>query len=99
MDPVINPLAMAFAYAIMKILLHCGFCHTAVLNKDSKLFGVCHAALDLLYIYCHILSSSNHNPMLSKRINRYLNKGLRVMCNERDSIRIALEAMLLLLYA
>ena len=36
--------------------------------------------------------------MLVKRINWYLNKGLRVMCSERDSIRIALEAILLLLY-
>ena len=37
--------------------------------------------------------------MLVERINRYLNKGLRVMCNERDSIRVALEAILLILYA
>ena len=37
--------------------------------------------------------------MLVERIGRYLNKGLRVMCNERDSVRIALEAILFLLYA
>jgi hypothetical protein len=71
----------------------------AVLDKDSKFFGVCREALDLLQINCHVLSGSNHNPMLVERINQYLNKGLQVMCNERDSIRIALEAILLLLYA
>jgi hypothetical protein len=71
----------------------------AVLDKDSKFFGVCREALDLLQIHCHVLSGSNHNPMLVKHINWYLNKGLRVMCNERDSVQVALEAILLLLYA
>ncbi len=37
--------------------------------------------------------------MLVERINRYLNKGLKIMTNERDSVRIALEAILLLIYA
>ena len=83
----------------MRILLRYGFCHTVVLDKDSKFFGVCHEAIDLLKINCHILSSANHNPMIVKRINRYLTKGLKIMCNERDSVRVALEAMLLLLYA
>ena len=68
-------------------------------SLTSKFFGVCRKALDLLQINCHVLSGSNHNPMLVKRINLYLNKGLRVMCNECDSIRVALEAILLLLYA
>jgi hypothetical protein len=99
MEPVTNPSATTFASAIMRILLRYGFCHTAVLDKDSKFFGVCREALDLLQIHCHVLSGSNHNPMLVKRINRYLNKGLRVMCNERNSVRVALKAILLLLYA
>jgi hypothetical protein len=99
MEPITNPSATTFASAIMRILLRYGFCHTAVLDKDSKFFGVCREALDLLQINCHVLSGSNHNPMLVERINRYLNKGLRVMCNKRDSVRVALEAILLLLYA
>ena len=37
--------------------------------------------------------------MIAKRINRYLTKGLKIMCNERDSVRVALKAILLLLYA
>ena len=37
--------------------------------------------------------------MLVERVNRYLNKGLKIMTNERDSVRVAMEAILLLLYA
>jgi hypothetical protein len=75
------------------------FCHTAVLDKDAKFFGVCSKALDLLQIHRHVLSSANHNPMLVERVNQYLTKGLKVMCNERDSIRVALKDILFLLYA
>ena len=68
----------------MKILLRYGFCHTAVLDKDAKFFGVCSEALDLLQIHRHVLSRANHNPMLVERVNCYVTKGLKIMCNERD---------------
>ncbi len=83
MEPVANANATTYAAAIMKIILHFGY--TCVLNKDSKFFGVCQVALDLLQINCHILSGSNHNLMLVEWLNRYLNKGLRIMKNLRDS--------------
>jgi len=70
-----------------------------VLDKDSKFFGVCREALNLLQINCHVLSGDNHNPMIVERVNRYLTKGLKIMTNERDSVHFALEAILLLLYA
>jgi hypothetical protein len=41
----------------------------------------------------------NHNPMLVERVNCYLDKGLKIMCNKCDSVRVALKAILLLLYA
>jgi hypothetical protein len=34
-----------------------------------------------------------------KRINCYLNKGLKIMANLRGTVRIAMEAIVLLLYA
>ena len=37
--------------------------------------------------------------MLVERVNCHLTKGLKIICNERDSVRVALEAILLLLYA
>ena len=83
----------------MRIQLCYGFCHSIVLDKDSKFYSVCREALELLQTNFHLLSGNNHNPMMVEWVNRYLNKGLKIMTNERDSIRIALEAILLLLYA
>jgi hypothetical protein len=99
MEPISHASATTFASAIMKILLCYGFCHTAVLDKVANFFGVCSEALDLLKIHRHSLSSANRNPMLVERVNHDVTKGLKIMCNERDSVRIALEAILLLLYA
>jgi hypothetical protein len=99
MEPITRALATTFASTIMKILLCYGFCHTVVLDKDSRFFDVCHEVIDLLKINCHVLSSTNHNPMIVKRFNRYPTKGLKIICNKRDSVRVALEAILLLLYA
>ncbi len=88
-----------FASAIMKIQMCYGFCHTIVLEKDGKFNGVCLEALGLLHINCHVLSGDNHNPMMVECVNQYLAKGLKIMTNEHDSIHVALEANLLLLYA
>ncbi len=99
MEHVTNPSATTFASAIMKILLCYSFCHTAVLDKDTKFYSVCRKALDLLQINCHALSGANHNLMLIEWVNRYLTKGLKIMCNKQDLVRIANEAILLLLYA
>jgi hypothetical protein len=99
LEPMTGASATMFASAIMKIQLGYGFCHTIVLDKDSKNFGVCHEALNLLKINCHVLSGNNHNPMLVERLCCYFNKGLTIMCNERDTVRVPLESLLLLLYA
>ncbi len=99
MEPVTNPSAKTFTSAIMKIMLQYGISHTVALDKDSKFLKVCCESLDLLHINCHILSGGNHNPMLVERVNCYLNKGLKIMTNKHDSIRVALEAILLLIYA
>ncbi len=52
-----------------------------------------------LQINCHILSGDNHNPMMVEHVNQYLTKGLKIMTKQRDSVYIALEAILLLRYA
>jgi hypothetical protein len=99
MEPISNANSTTYASAIMKMILCYGFCHTIVLDKDSNFFGVCCKALDLLKINCHVLSGGNHNPMLVERVNQHLNQGLRIMCNKRDSNWVALEAILVLIYA
>jgi hypothetical protein len=99
MEPVKHATSQTFALAVMKIQLRFGLCHTIVLDKDSKFFGAFKEACDLLQINPHVLSGGNHNPMLVEHVNRYLNKGLKVMANECGSVRIAMEAILLFLYA
>jgi hypothetical protein len=99
LEPIASPNATMFALAIMKIQLRYGLCHTIVLDKDSKFLGAFCESLDLLQINCHVLSGDNHNPMLVERLCRYLNKGLRIMTNEWDTVPVALEALLLPLYA
>jgi hypothetical protein len=99
MEPIQHATSTSFVLGIMKIQLHFGLCHTIILDKYSKFFGLFKEVVDLLQINCHILSGGNHNCMLVKRVNRYLNKGRKIMTNERDSIRVAMETILLLLYA
>jgi hypothetical protein len=99
LEPVTGATASTFASAIMKLQLRFGFCHTVVLDKDSKFFSVCRQSLDLLKINCHILLGDNHNPMLVKQLCRYFNIRLCIMTNECNMVRVALEALLLLLYA
>jgi hypothetical protein len=98
MEPIQHATSSSFASGIMKIQLRFGFCHTIVLDKDSKFFGKFKEADNLLQINCHVLSGGNHNGMLVERVNRYLNKGLKIMTNKRDSVRVAIEAILLLLH-
>ncbi len=68
LEPISSANATSFASAIMKIQLRFGCCHTIVLNKDSKLFGVFKESLDLLKINTHVISGDNHNAMIVKRL-------------------------------
>jgi hypothetical protein len=100
MEPVIHANSKNFESAIMQIQLRYGFCHTIVLDKDSKFYSISREALDLLHINCHVLYDNNHNPMMVKWVNRYFTKGLKIMTIKCDSVRVAHEAILvLLLYA
>ncbi len=53
---------------------------------------------DLLDINYHVLSGNNRNPMLVKRINQYLNKGLHIMSNKNEFVQSALKAIFSLIY-
>ena len=64
MEPIQHATSSSFASGIMKIQLRFGLCHTIVLDKDSKFFGVFKEAVDLLQINRHVLSGGNHNGML-----------------------------------
>ena len=70
----------------MKIILSHGIPHTIVLDKDSKFYGTFRETCDLLQLNVHTLSGNNHKGMLVERFNHFLNRGLRVITNERDSV-------------
>jgi hypothetical protein len=99
MELVKHSTSTTFASALIKVQLCFGLCHTIVLNKDTKFFGTFKEACDLLQLNCHVLTGYNHNLMMVKHINCYLNKGLKIMANNQGTGRIAMEAILLLLYA
>ncbi len=82
MEPIQHANSKNFASAIMRTQLRFGFCHTFVLDKDSKFNSVCQEVLDLLQINCLILSEDNHNPMMVEHINRYLTKSLKITTHE-----------------
>ncbi len=82
MEPIQHANSKNFALAIMRTQFRYGFCHTIVLDKDSKLYSVCQEALNLLQINCHVLSGDNHNQMMVEQVNRCLSRGLKIMTNE-----------------
>jgi hypothetical protein len=55
MEPIPHANSRNFVLAIMHIQLRYGFCHTIVLDKDSKFYSICREALNLLQINCHVL--------------------------------------------
>ncbi len=91
--------AKLFAQALMKMLCQNGFCHTIVVDKDSKFRAEFSDMCTLLNLHLHVASGDNHNGVLTERVNRYLNKALSIMSNERSSVRVAEESILLALYA
>eukprot|EP00956_Cyclotella_meneghiniana_P028882 scaffold68484_cov41-Cyclotella_meneghiniana.AAC.4 len=90
----------SFASALMKIMLRYGFCHTIVVDKDSKFYSVFRQTADLLKLHVHTLSRDNHNPMLVERLARYFNKTLKIFNTEhgRDP-RVSHEGLLMAQYA
>ena len=72
--------------------------HILVLNKDSKFFGVFYEVADILQLNYHMVLSDNYDGMLIKRINIFLNKGLRATAHKLNYFCVAVEVILLLLY-
>ncbi len=46
----------------------------------------------------HTQSGGNHATMLVEQFNLFLNKALKIFCNERDSVQVTLEGILLSIY-
>ena len=70
-----------------------------MVDKDSKFRATFERIAALLKINIHVLSGRNHDEMLVERVIHYLNKALEIFCSERGAVKVALEAILLSLYA
>ena len=88
-----------FSKIMMKILLQHGFCHTVVVDADSKFRGIFKETMQMLHLNVHWASGNNHDSILVERFNLYLNKGLKILCTERSTTRSYVEAAQLLTYA
>ena len=89
----------AFALALMKVWLRFGFFHTIIVDKDSKFLGIFANTAAFLKINIHVLLGERHDPMIVKRINRYLNSCLAIFCNKYSSFCVTFEVILMSLYA
>ena len=89
----------AFIRVAMKVLLQHGLCHTFVVDADSKFRSIFEHVMLRLKINLHVASGGNHDAIIVERFNAFLNKGLKIFCNERDTTRVFVEGAQLLAYA
>ena len=90
---------VSFAQAIMQVQLRFGIAHTLILDRDSKVFATFQKTCELLNLNVHILSSGNHDAMIAERVNRFLNSGMKNLCQDQGSTMIGCKTILLLIYA
>jgi hypothetical protein len=88
-----------FAKAVYRIMLRYGLSQMVIINQDLTFKGEFKAAFTLLKIKHHISARGNHNAIFVKCFNRYMNAGLRVFNNDRDTNRVFVEGAETLTYA
>ena len=98
-EPLKQMNSTTFADAIMKILLQFGLSHTIIIDKDSKFKAVFEETMLLLKINLHIASGGHHDPILTERLFKYVNKALRVIHNALGTNRSTTQSLALTLYA
>ena len=70
-----------------------------VTDDDSKFKGEFKEACKILKIRHDTAAKSRHETILVERFNRFLNAGLKVISNDRESNRVFLEGANILVYA
>ena len=87
-----------FALALIKKWLRFGPSHTIVVDKVSKVRNVFAETVELLQNHIHVLSGENHDAMLVKRVNQFLNSSLTIFCKEYITTNVSEEGILMILY-
>ena len=88
-EPAPKPSAETYAQLLMMIMLCFGLAHTIVLDKDSKFHDTFRQLCQLMRLNTHTISQKNHDAMIVKRVNNYLNKGMKTLANERGTTAVS----------
>jgi hypothetical protein len=98
-EPVKEMNSASFAKPVYTSLLRYGLSHTVITNPDSKFKGQFKEAFLVLKIHHHLSARGHHDAILAERFNQFLNAGLRVFNNDRETNRVFLEGAQTLTYA
>ncbi len=99
LEPLSGANATTFASAIMKIQLRYGFCHTSIFGQGQKILRCLLRGFRSTQSQLPCPLRGQSQPHACWCFCRYFNKGLTIMCNKCDTVQVALECLLLLLYA
>ena len=88
-----------YAHTLSMIMLRFGLANTILIDKDSKSYAFFAQSCLILDLNVHTVSSENHDYIIMERVNRCLNKGLKIFNQERGTPEVSIEAILLLIYA
>ena len=98
-EPISALNSIAYSQVLACIILWYGFAYTIVLDKESILFVMFVQTCELMDLNVHTVSSNNPDAVLVKCVNKFLNRGLKIFTNKRNSPLVEREIILLLLYA
>jgi hypothetical protein len=84
-EPIKEMNSSSFARSVYVNLLQYGL---SITDPDSKFKGQFKEAFATLKIHHHLSARGHHDAILVERFNRFLNAGLRVFNNDRESNRV-----------
>ena len=87
-EPIIESNSEGFAKAVYSILIRYGLASIIVTDPDSKSKKHFKDMCELMKITHHESAKGNHNAILSERINRFINEGLTIFNDERQTTQV-----------
>ena len=98
-EPVPESNSTTYAQTLSMIMLRFGLAHTILIDKNSKFYAVFAQSCLLLFLNVQTVISENHDAIIVERVNRYLNKCLKIFNHGRGTPAVSREAISLLIYA
>jgi hypothetical protein len=84
-EPIKEMNLALFAKLVRTFLLRYGLLHTVITDPDLKFKGQFKEAFLTLKIHHHLSARGHHDAILVEHFNRFLNVGLRVFNNDRET--------------